>query len=746
MELEIEAFRCFRQRSFRISTGLTLVQGTNGTGKSTLFQAIEWCLYGVGQPKPRTEKKPKGRFQAKATLRVPSMGVEVTRAHGPKHLMVRYKEQDWVDQEGQEILHGLFGSHAIWQATCYIRQEQRSGILEGRKDAQMQALHALIFADLDPSEVLKRLDVKRKETQQQRQIIKAKVEGLRAGVGEVQERTDPPEEIEQMLDFVEEELRDAQGRQKRRERALWEIQEHRKAVEEVETALNKYPVIEEENLERLEQESQELSVLLPKYEQVERVRGHLERIDGDLQGLPEPTKDIYTNEELVSLQELAQAHKRQKEIRDALVGVDEERVKSMMGSQSLLRAYLDLPKAEEEASLNTLRKTLESLRTQLHEAKQNLNVLQCPCCQVSLRLGDGVLKEVDGKPVKAEDVRQVQREITRVEERIRCREIVEKREKIEAALEKRGCPKDVSSAELNRAPRQLSMLEQVQDLSPLPMSPMTYAKEMKAWSLRKERVRWEKEWSGEEVDIEKTRKRLQSIRETLLKGRKIQQFRQGLLERQRNLAAKDLPEPEEDMSMEIDLNEEMAKDLREKLHLARAHAAKAEKIAVLRGMETEADQMGTHLTCLDRINAVFRGVQSDRVDQALEQWNAKINQLLPEMFEEQIEIQLRARKETKASVRNELHCTIWLHGDVVSGLSGLSVGQASRVSMAMNVALFSLCPCPFLLFDETFAPVDSDVHDRALYAIRKALPPGTMLLCSSHLPSGVYDHVLHLQG
>ena len=46
MEVKIKDFRCIQNWSAVIQNGLTLFKGESGSGKSTVLEAIRWCLYG----------------------------------------------------------------------------------------------------------------------------------------------------------------------------------------------------------------------------------------------------------------------------------------------------------------------------------------------------------------------------------------------------------------------------------------------------------------------------------------------------------------------------------------------------------------------------------------------------------------------------------------------------------------------------------------------------------------------------
>ena len=55
-KIEIENFRsCYKSNSFELINGLNLIIGSNGDGKTTLFEALEWLFRTDGTMKMDTK-------------------------------------------------------------------------------------------------------------------------------------------------------------------------------------------------------------------------------------------------------------------------------------------------------------------------------------------------------------------------------------------------------------------------------------------------------------------------------------------------------------------------------------------------------------------------------------------------------------------------------------------------------------------------------------------------------------------
>ena len=46
MEINIKNFRNVKEQTIYFNKGVNLLKGDSGSGKSTIFESVRWCLYG----------------------------------------------------------------------------------------------------------------------------------------------------------------------------------------------------------------------------------------------------------------------------------------------------------------------------------------------------------------------------------------------------------------------------------------------------------------------------------------------------------------------------------------------------------------------------------------------------------------------------------------------------------------------------------------------------------------------------
>ena len=163
MKVVLEGFRMYdsaTEREFP-SQGTCLVQGESGRGKSTLFAAVAWALFGKETDTYSWTTKKK---VCSVQLHLDD-GVVLHRQKNPERLDVTLPDGRTLTSrdEAQAEVTRRYGSERAWTASAFLRQDRRNPLLEGSAADKVALLEALAFHDDVPARYLEVAAEKRKE-------------------------------------------------------------------------------------------------------------------------------------------------------------------------------------------------------------------------------------------------------------------------------------------------------------------------------------------------------------------------------------------------------------------------------------------------------------------------------------------------------------------------------------------------------------------------------------------------------
>ena len=141
MNVIIHKFITLENVEYTFEEGTTLIKGESGIGKSSIFEAVRWCLYGLIKA-------------GVAHVNLIIGGLNITRKSKPKYLEVNsiYK-----DDIAQQMIINKFGSQEMWLSTSYIQQENKCYFLICPNDEKLEILNNLCF-DQDPKIYIEKIN------------------------------------------------------------------------------------------------------------------------------------------------------------------------------------------------------------------------------------------------------------------------------------------------------------------------------------------------------------------------------------------------------------------------------------------------------------------------------------------------------------------------------------------------------------------------------------------------------------
>lgn len=156
MRLYLENFRCHSQFECEFINGVTLIRGRSGLGKTTLFNAIVWCLYGTNRNKEIKNCKPDKKCDTVVILDLHDYIIE--RRNNPMRLSVKFHDRELVEDEAQTFIENEFGDYKFFLCTSYIMQKDKCKFLTLDSKDKTKILRKLSLRDEDPKLYIKRID------------------------------------------------------------------------------------------------------------------------------------------------------------------------------------------------------------------------------------------------------------------------------------------------------------------------------------------------------------------------------------------------------------------------------------------------------------------------------------------------------------------------------------------------------------------------------------------------------------
>lgn len=164
MRIKLINFKCYSEKTIDINdTGITLISGASGAGKTTIMQAIQWCLYGkVRNIQNHDVLMVAQHTQKKCSVTLYLANLTIYRQYKPKLLrineIINGIEMTYEDLVAQQIIDTRFGDRETWLASAFISQDNRAFLLQGSNSDRMTLLNRMAFNHDDPEECINRID------------------------------------------------------------------------------------------------------------------------------------------------------------------------------------------------------------------------------------------------------------------------------------------------------------------------------------------------------------------------------------------------------------------------------------------------------------------------------------------------------------------------------------------------------------------------------------------------------------
>ena len=161
MILKLSCFRHHRDLELILpDSGVVLFAGASGSGKSTVLAALEFVLYGKLRKVSSFDTNTTSvslvyhgialRQLADVDGHFPS-AITILRKRGPALFRLTCGDTIYEGDEAQGIVCRMFGGHDVFMASSYLKQGERSLLLDGKNADKMELIEKFTFSDDDIS-------------------------------------------------------------------------------------------------------------------------------------------------------------------------------------------------------------------------------------------------------------------------------------------------------------------------------------------------------------------------------------------------------------------------------------------------------------------------------------------------------------------------------------------------------------------------------------------------------------------
>jgi DNA repair exonuclease SbcCD ATPase subunit len=154
----------------------------------------------------------------------------------------------------------------------------------------------------------------------------------------------------------------------------------------------------------------------------------------------------------------------------------------------------------------------------------------------------------------------------------------------------------------------------------------------------------------------------------------------------------------------------------------------------------------TEQRALERLKLLVGEVVNHALQELVDSINITTNQIITELFDEQIQVELKLFKElkTKDRTKSQVNMEIVYKGFIYNTPNDLSGGERDRLSLALTLSLARVGNSPVLFLDECFSSLDAALREACIKVIKRYLPHKTIVNICHETIEGYYDRVVHV--
>lgn len=755
MLIEIHNFRKHRDLIVELIDGsVNLIDGLNGSGKSTIIEALIWCLYGNMQLiyPHRCEK-------VRTIVKITYRDIVYERTRNPTNFIVILQDQSYRGEDAKNIVIDNFGSKEEFESCCRLGELGSGKFMHGGPTVRINLLNKFSFRDDNPRDYIvptkKDRDRYNKELTIERRIYEREKSSF---LSRCRELDRDPKDINSEYVFHTRELNSEKReiskdvtRLKRLHRTYIENSSKKEVFEEsLLEHQTRYDALYEYDINYLREYKDKCQTQIRN----ESMESNIQSLEENQDSLTSKLIGEYIETTQQEVNTIINIHREYiKNIhlcRDLGVSYDKEEIVSLTEYKEQCLKYLPIYKKID--NLNRLKGKLDLIQidkeyddtylNKLKEERANIerskNDLECPCCTTKLKYIRGKLIISEDAVFDQDRINFLNNEINNVSEilrRIKDRDSLLQRVSIlEGDLVE--IPENIEKVNERETRLLLSNLYKITFVD----NPGDHGDHQ--ISLDIDRIRSEIESSrskivllNDDYSVDRFNEMAMVYKERENLNTQIDNIKQSL----EHLIIENIDENE------ITLLEDRLKEISSTINSEKIILTLSNMKRTLQGTKNRVDELERKFIVYEEMYREAIVLETTRLVGIVNHLNNYMRRIYERIFNDPITILLKLSSiNSKGEEKRNVHVEVLYAGGVTKNLDCISTAEKQRINLVIVMALNTLSNADILVLDEAVVNLDTTTTEKTMEMIREFCVDKTVCVMNHKDSQGNYDNIIKL--
>lgn len=780
MKLTLKNFRCHPSATFELPLNqLVLLSGSSGNGKTTIFEAFSYVLYG-------NIRKPITYGKTTCSVTLETSEITITRSTRPNNLVVRFMGSNYEKDEAQGVINNFFGmNEKDFVASSYVVQRSDSSVISFTPMEQLRFIQDLVFSDGFHLEVQNKVkecttSLLKSQTQNEAEITLLESQLSNSEIAPIEKPCDETlEEVQDTFNSLRGNIQDKKREISILEQALDELKTKkeqsstkRKTISQLETEIKGLKTITidsdldiEELMNDLSKVKDEYSRLvayekyISKKEQLDkRIADYFSELKSRFKELESKSMSKKDKEAYEKLEKRYEPYMKEKALYDDIVS---KKSQFETRFQEILEEVR--PVAGFAKSVKTITGVIQRLSKFLDDCKsvKSESTLQCPCCEEKLVFENEKLvkyegKEVDSKLVEFVSSSKYEKFITYLSELENMKPVLSSKVKAEPKFDMEKYNKLRDRYVVCNANSELrDDLEK--KINGKILSPELEKEKSSLTEVMKEDFK-DREYYENLVRDLSDKFRDHDKQQALISDRKVKEGELKTLKDEMKGYTK-LPTKIKETEAEIKSTRSDVESLNDKFIETQSLIGKVKEYLQYERMMNQRennekrleDKIHNRKILENRLKAVYTIANASKkaeilsLDKVVESINSFAKVYLDQMFDSPIIVRLDTVKtDKKGDSKLQMNTIIDYKGHTYDNISSLSGGERQRVNLAFLLAVNDMVGSRFMFLDESLSALDSDTNTEVISYLKELGKEKSIFVISHEAVRGIFDKVIEV--